>query len=160
MARGQFFSYDAIIAGAIFLLALALLMSYWQGTERQMETDPSLESIRISETLLTAGSPLDWEKKGNVSSIGIAEKTNSRTISLEKLSKLRDMAGTDYENLKSILVVENEFWFEFSGEDLDCNGPCSFGKTPPQNAEISSATRLVVLNGKPASLRIVLWKGK
>ena len=158
MVRGQFFSYDAIIAGALFMLSLALLMSYWQGTERAMGTDFSQEALRLSETLLTAGSPLDWEKHGNVSSIGIAEQTDSRTISPEKLSKLRDMADSDYGNLKSILVVENEFWLEFSGEETDCEGPCSFGKKPTENAEISSATRLVVLNGKPASLRVVLWK--
>ena len=64
MARGQFFSYDAIIAGAIFLLSLALLMSYWQGTERQMETDSSQEAVRLAGTLLTPGSPWTGKKPG------------------------------------------------------------------------------------------------
>ncbi len=156
-SKGQFFSYDAIAAGAIFVLALSLLMTYWLSTSGGTGADYSRESFRIAETLLTPGSPADWES-GAPKIIGIVEKPNSKEISPEKLSKFREIAGEDYEALKPILVVETEYWIEFSGENIDCSGSCSFGKKPPGGSEIFSTTRLVVMNGKPAALRVVLWK--
>ena len=159
-SKGQFFSYDAIIAGAIFLLAIALILSYWNGVQPNQETDLSRETLRLSETLLTAGFPPDWEKNGNPKSIGLAEKQNSRVLSPEKLAEFRRMSESGYEEVKPILLTGNEYWIEISGENLDCGGPCSFGKKPPENAERSSATRLVVLNGKPARLTVNLWKIK
>ncbi|MFH1470336.1 MAG: hypothetical protein ABIF01_01160 [Candidatus Micrarchaeota archaeon] len=157
-SKGQFFSYDAIISSSIFLITLALLLSYWQATERAMETDFGGESLRLSGTLLSPGYPEGWEETGNPEMVGISEKNSPGKISLPKLAKLRELSDARYEDVKSLLLVETDYWIELSGAELDCGGPCFFGKRPPENAYVYPTTRLVALNGKPASLRVVLWK--
>lgn len=157
-SKGQFFSYDAIVASAVFLIALSLILVYWQGIRTGGEGELARESARLSEKLMGTGVPQNWERTGEVGSIGLVEGESNGVLSIEKLVEFRKMSGDDYVGTKEKLGIGNEYWIEISGKEIDCFGACSFGKEPPENAERSSAIRLVVLNGKPASLRATLWK--
>ncbi len=140
--RGQFFSYDAIIGSTIFIVALSLLLAYWQGSMAVKEDLPE-NAISFSQSLLSPAQ--------------LTETPGTNVISLEKFGLLRGMSESDYEGLKGNLSISSDYWVELSGDKLDCAGACSFGKEPPKDAEQAQATRLVVLGGKPAVLKIVLW---
>jgi hypothetical protein len=58
--KGQYFSFDAIIAAVIFVMALVALLSYWHSVKSYLDyqADPlSREAVRISNLLFTPPSP-------------------------------------------------------------------------------------------------------
>ena len=58
--RGQYFSFDAIIASVIFILALFSLLSYWHSLRTALNSqtnDFAKEAIRISDIIMTPGYP-------------------------------------------------------------------------------------------------------
>lgn len=58
--KGQYFSFDAIIASVIFVLALVALLSYWHSVRSFLDyqNDPlSKDAIRVSNLLFTPSSP-------------------------------------------------------------------------------------------------------
>jgi hypothetical protein len=58
--KGQYFSFDAIIASVIFVMALVALLSYWHSVKAYLDyqnDDLSREAIRISNLLFTPPSP-------------------------------------------------------------------------------------------------------
>lgn len=64
--KGQYFSFDAIIGGVIFILTAMALFSYWygiSGTLDQRHESLAKEAFRISEMLYTPIDPglaVDW----------------------------------------------------------------------------------------------------
>lgn len=60
MMKGQYFSFDAIIASVIFVMALVALLSYWHSVKSYLDyqnDDLSREAIRVSNLLFTPPSP-------------------------------------------------------------------------------------------------------
>ncbi len=58
--KGQYFSFDAIIASVIFVLALVALLSYWHSVRSFLDyqADPlSKDAIRVSNLLFTPPAP-------------------------------------------------------------------------------------------------------
>lgn len=58
--KGQYFSFDAIIASVIFVLALVALLSYWHSVKSFLDYQNdqlSRDAIRISNLLLTPPEP-------------------------------------------------------------------------------------------------------
>lgn len=58
--KGQYFSFDAIIASVIFILSLVALLSYWHSVRSFLDyqSDPlSRDAIRVSNLLFTPPSP-------------------------------------------------------------------------------------------------------
>ncbi len=58
--KGQYFSFDAIIAAVIFVMALVALLSYWHSVKSYLDyqSDPlSRDAVRISNLLFTPPSP-------------------------------------------------------------------------------------------------------
>ncbi len=64
--KGQYFSFDAIIGGVIFILTAMALFSYWygiSGTLDQRHESLAKEAFRISEMIFTPVDPglsMDW----------------------------------------------------------------------------------------------------
>lgn len=60
MKKGQYFSFDAIIASVIFIMALMALLSYWYSVKNYLESqndELEKEAIRISNLLLSPPYP-------------------------------------------------------------------------------------------------------
>jgi hypothetical protein len=58
--KGQYFSFDAIIAAVIFILAIVALLSYWHSVRSFLDyqNDPlAKDAIRVSNMLFTPSSP-------------------------------------------------------------------------------------------------------
>lgn len=54
--KGQYFSFDAIVASVIFVLALVALLSYWHSVRTYLDyqnSDISREAVRISTVLFS-----------------------------------------------------------------------------------------------------------
>ena len=103
--KGQYFSFDAIIASVIFVLALVALLSYWHSVRSFLDyqSDPlSKESIRISNLLFTPSSPSsDCASIGRLGfAIGYDDRrVNSSLLECAKTKDqvwLRDKLGTPY----------------------------------------------------------------
>jgi len=61
--KGQYFSFDAIIASIIFIIAISVLSSYWFGVRSVMDSRSENmynEVIRISDMLMSEGTPANW----------------------------------------------------------------------------------------------------
>jgi hypothetical protein len=103
--KGQYFSFDAIIAAVIFILALVALLSYWHSIRSYLDyqNDPlSRESVRMSNLLFAPPSP-----SGNCSSmgrLGLSMDFDDRRVnesvlecaSSQNQAWVRDRLGTPY----------------------------------------------------------------
>ncbi len=74
--KGQYFSFDAIIATVIMTAAFTSLLVYWLGAQQVIESRTSplySDAIRIADSLFGPGSPVDWNKGGTIRQIGLTE---------------------------------------------------------------------------------------
>lgn len=79
--KGQYFSFDAIIASVIFVLALVALLSYWHSVQAFLnyQNDPvSLEAIRVSDLLFVPPSPST--DCSSMKSLGLARGYDDRSV--------------------------------------------------------------------------------
>ncbi|MDD5339927.1 MAG: hypothetical protein PHV13_01620 [Candidatus ainarchaeum sp.] len=107
--KGQYFSFDAIIAAVIFVMALVALLSYWHSVKSYLDyqADPlSRESVRISNLLFTPPSPspdcMEMSRLGF--SLGWDDRrVNSSIVECASLRAgvspnwLKQMLGTGYD---------------------------------------------------------------
>ena len=105
--RGQYFSFDAIVASVIFILALVTLLSTWHSLRTGLEHQSSplgFEALRIGEALLTPGSPVTTDC-AEMTSLGLAISWSDRRLDDEKLAscatlsagELKGKLGTAYD---------------------------------------------------------------
>ena len=89
--KGQFFSYDAVVAGVLFAVLLSILFVYWTSLRSLVFTqidDLFITSIEVSNSLLTPGNPAAWTTS-TVQQIGITTDYNSMRIDNNKLLNLK-----------------------------------------------------------------------
>ncbi len=61
--KGQYFSFDAIIASVIFILAISLLSAHWYALRAQIDSSSDYvgaDAMRVSDLLLGVGNPVDY----------------------------------------------------------------------------------------------------
>ncbi|MCX6777631.1 MAG: hypothetical protein NT157_01980 [Candidatus Micrarchaeota archaeon] len=166
MGRGQFFSYDAIIATVVFLIAAMLVLNYWWSSLSSMSAQyGSLmpEAVSVSSSLLTQGSPANWDAT-NAKRIGLAKGANSPEIDQMKFASLRALASSDYEGTKGLLGTRHQFFISLSDSagPLACGGSdCIAGEYPSaiyNPMDQVTIERIVLYEGKSAKLSIILWE--
>jgi hypothetical protein len=168
--KGQFFAYDAIIAGALFSILLALLFIYWTSIHylvfNQVD-DMYRMGLSISDILLTPGSPSDWAKPtsflnpqldpDNVHQVGLTDDFGSMTLNTTKVRGLQDYAPSYYDTLKEKFGSgKYDFFIKIDtqvvgGEDVE------IGKPPENPTGKITITRPVVYDGGPANMIITIW---
>lgn len=109
LMKGQYFSFDAIVATVIFVLAISLLVNYWFGARavmEGMEEDMYREALRLGDSLLTPGNPSSapsfWEDflsttPDQINQVGFADSPGTNILDGRtdgKLDKFRDYVGT------------------------------------------------------------------
>lgn len=103
--RGQYFSFDAIIASVIFVLAIMALLSYWHSVRSFLDyqNDPlSKDAIRVSNLLFTPPSPS--ASCGMMDRLGFASAWDDRRVNesvvecaaAQSQAWLRQKLGTAY----------------------------------------------------------------
>ena len=156
--KGQYFSFDALMSALILVLAVSLLSAYWFGVQNnslQQESRMLSRALSISDSLLTSGSPPDWEDADSVRSFGLAYELNS-SLSEEKINELTSYLSNDanYALFSSQLSVPNVF---VNITSLDNSFNYHFGRPPAENARQSIVTRVAQMHGTMASMRISVW---
>jgi hypothetical protein len=119
--KGQYFSFDAIIASVIFVLALVALLSYWHSVRSFLEyqNDPlSKEAIRVSNLLFIPGSPSS--DCASMTQFGLANRYDDRRVNASIINCinstkdgawLRSSLGTPYNvTIKVTRISDAASW--------------------------------------------------
>ena len=126
--KGQYFSFDAIIASVIFVLALVALLSYWHSVRSFLDyqNDPmSKEAIRVSNLLFT---PITYSAAPaclNVDRLGFAVSWTDRRINYSwvdcaeghnaDVTWLNEKLGTPYRATLTLTNVSDSSQFVVLG---------------------------------------------
>ncbi len=124
--KGQYFSFDPIIATVIVVMAMATLMTYWFSVQSVVDAKGGImhsQARDVADALFSPGSPSNWqalvkasepETLSEATQLGIAnDYTNF--INETKLLRLKEIAGADAE---TYLNVKKLFHASGFGEEL------------------------------------------
>ncbi|MDD5171806.1 MAG: hypothetical protein PHF60_02105 [Candidatus ainarchaeum sp.] len=146
--KGQYFSFDAIIASVIFILALVALLSYWHSVKSFLDyqDDPlSREAVRLSNLFFTPPSPSS--DCGTMDQLGFAISWDDRRVNSSILECAETQAAISQEWLKERLGAES-YGISLKVTNLD-TGAISFigGDVPssPAPANVMKLRRLATV---------------
>lgn len=74
--KGQYFSFDAIMASVIFILGMSLLVGHWFAVRQTIDptSDYLTEDVaRMSDVLLSVPTPGDWYKPANLQKLNVQQ---------------------------------------------------------------------------------------
>lgn len=162
--KGQYFSFDAVIATVIMVLAFSTLVAYWYGAQAVVEerTNSRLaDAGRIAESLLSPGSPADWDNGmyiTDIRQIGIATGFNNGLDSW-KVRQFKSLSEQDYEGVGRLLRAGGDYYVLIERTEQTGAPVAEIGKPYPANSSyVVVANRGVTYEGHPARMRVFLWK--
>ena len=182
LKKGQVWSYDLIIGSILFVIAMGILAFFWWSARTNMSEQKDvliLESIRVADSLVSPGSPTDWETHVNlndqntwddVQQIGLVQSWNdneSNILSNCKVYNFRMMSFANYSLTKTKLRSRYDFYIQFiihnangsdqmatySGSDLWIGKP--FNEQTVKS--IAKTDRLIVYNHSLVFMRVYIW---
>jgi len=165
--KGQYFSFDAIIASVIFVMALVALLSYWHSVKAYLDyqnDDLSREAIRISNLLFTPPSP--GPSCDSMTRFGLSKSWDDRRLDSSVLACaegkdtawLQEMLGTSYKVRMDITKLTDHPSTISIGDPMP--------PAPAENLDIVQITRAATIYNKtsgervPASIELVLYREK
>lgn len=155
--KAQAWGLDLIIALVIFIIGVVAFYTFMLNNSSSDEIFSAMKSEgeAISDSLLTEGAPIDWEVS-NVNSIGI---TSENGINESKAWRFYNLSESDYPRTKLIFNLKDEYLVYFS-ENLSYNGSIisSIGKEPTNPRYIAIINRFTIINDKPSSMIVEIWK--
>lgn len=111
MKKGQYFSFDAIVASVIFVLALMALLSYWHGVRTYLgyqNNDIQKDSIRVSNLLFAPAYPDSAVDSSfdcdSIQRLGFSKKWDSKVLNYSFIVGA-ESCGTNQEWLKTRLAT-------------------------------------------------------
>jgi len=127
MKKGQYFSFDAIIASVIFMMALVLLLSYWHSTKVLLDyqaSDVVKECIRISSLLFVPPYP-ENVPCSSIQNLGFAVSWDDRRLNGDLLGcadrmssgDLKKKFSTPYNVSIKVTYPDDNSWFVI-GENI------------------------------------------
>jgi hypothetical protein len=127
--KGQYFSFDAIIASVIFLMAIVLLLSYWHSIKTFLDyqtSDVMRESMRIASLLFV---PPDGSLScTGVNELGFALSWDDRRVDQSAIDVASGCAAAESEWLKLRLSTPHEVYIKVNY--LDGTSPVDIGEEP------------------------------
>jgi len=168
--KGQYFSFDAIIATVIMALAFSSLVAYWNGAQTVVESrtySRLADANRVAESLLSPGSPANWDSKSisDIRQIGIATDFGNE-LNMSKVDKLKAYAVDHYVEVGNLLRAGGEYYILIEKTDVGDPAIATIGNDDYNalNAKyVAVANRGVTYkdtdgNSRPARMRVFLWK--
>lgn len=171
--RAQYFSFDAIIATAIMVLATTSLLAYWYGAQSVVDSRTGTlyaDSLRIAGSLLSPGSPSNWADQPDLSSVkqlGLSDDFSNQ-LNRSKIEKFSASVGAfstlpapdNYTQAGRILRSPAEYLIVIEQADGGNSvGPYAIGYRYPANAgEVAIAHRGATIDGMPVRVRVFLWR--
>ncbi|MCX6775960.1 MAG: hypothetical protein NT130_03880 [Candidatus Micrarchaeota archaeon] len=182
LRKGQVWSYDLIISSILFVIALGILAFFWWSARTNMTEEKdtmTLESIKVADTLVSPGSPTDWQSSidvnnqstwSNIQQIGLGRSwsdSDSNVISTDKLYSFQMMSFNNYSFTKSRLRSQYDYYIQFiihnsNGSDqmVKLNGLDLWVGKPFNEITarmIAKTDRVVVYNHSLVIMRVLLW---
>lgn len=168
--KGQYFSFDAIVATVIMVIAMTSLSSYWFGTQAVVDsrTNPlHADAMRMADSLVSPGVPADWDSLPveQVQQFGLTDGfTNvvNTTRAARFMSIANDHSAGGYNKTGKIMRASADYYVSIETTDGSAIGPFAGGKPDTSSAsEVVVAHRGVVLQEPggarhPARLRVIL----
>ena len=92
--KGQYFSFDAIIATVIMVIAFITLVAYWLGAQSIIDSRANntyADAIRVADSLFAPGSPSNWNSPllslADIKQIGLSNNFDNQ-FNVSKISRL------------------------------------------------------------------------
>ncbi|MFA6214371.1 MAG: hypothetical protein WC717_03775 [Candidatus Micrarchaeia archaeon] len=161
--KGQYFSFDAVIATVIMVLAFSSLVAYWHGAQTVVEERNSnrlADAYRMAESLLSPGAPGNWEDGaiGNVRQLGISRGYGNE-LDEGKVDALVAFSQDDYEGTGRLLRAGGDYRIVIEYTMPMMAPVAEIGGNFPENADyVVVANRGITYKGKPGRMRVFLWK--
>jgi hypothetical protein len=151
--KGQFFAYDAIVAGTIFIILITILLVYWSSLRSLVFTqvdDMFRVGVAVSETLLTPGNPTDWPIMG-AQQLGLTDRFGSVQLNLIKVDSIKTIPYSDLRRMLATGVYQ--VYVTVSAQSRTE----SFGTSPLNEKSKITITRSVVYGTEPANMSVTVW---
>jgi len=137
--KGQYFSFDAIIASVIFVLALVALLSYWHSVRSFLDFQNdalSKDAIRVSNLLL--GPPFPPESDcSDMELLGFTRSWDDKRID-ESTLVCAEVWGRDQDWLKTVTESSNNLSIHVTY--LSAGGEFIIGEMP--SGELSDIVKI------------------
>jgi len=152
--KAQAWGFDLIIAVMIFVVGI--LAFYFYSINYSGEGSVGFISLKeegslIAESLLSSGSPADWNAS-NVVRIGIYD--NGRINE----TKLEEFYGMDYSTTKSLFRVRDDYYLNFSSSlEIGGNPVDYIGLLPSGEENLAKVERVIVFNDKVGTMEVFVW---
>lgn len=108
-AKGQYFSFDAIVATVIVIIAVSSLLGYWFSAQSIIESRANpmyADALRVAETLMSPGVPADWQNgdPNDIRQLGLTTGRGNelRETKIARLKAFADPYG-DYAKMGRLL---------------------------------------------------------
>jgi hypothetical protein len=109
--KGQYFSFDAIVASVIFLLAVVALLSYWYSIKTYLDfqsEDLSKEAIRVSNVLFSPPSPSN--NCADVDRLGLSISFDDRRVDASMLECAKVRSQRELNWLRDSLSIPDQYY--------------------------------------------------
>lgn len=123
--KGQYFSFDAIIATVIFMMAIVLLLSYWHSVKLFLDyqtSDVSKETMRVASLLFVPAFPEGAGCSG-VENLGFAVSWEDKRVREDLLECARGDSGwfsaklgSQYNMSIKVTDVDDGSWYYLGGD--------------------------------------------
>ncbi len=152
LKKAQAWGFDLVIG--LFIFTFVIVVFYLYALNYASDTGGSFEVLSregelVAESLLSEGSPLDWDDT-NVIRIGLLSEGK---INETKLERFNNLAGSDYNLTKSLFNVRHDYYVNFS-EELE--GVQEIGQVDFDADNLVKVIRVSSYEGNPITLSIYL----
>jgi len=170
-SKGQYFSFDAIMATMVFLLAISLLSNYWFGVRAAAEKgdDTYKEALRISDALMGTGVPQNWQAGGPAYSFGLATTNKTAELDKNKTERFIQMLNNNLEYPKVREGLRTSEQINVTVEELSSD-PLPYyvsgGHSPDGATTALKVVRIATMdtldNGKlkPVKVTLIVWNDR
>ena len=156
--KAQIWGLDVMVAIVIFLIGIITIYLY--ALNFMNESQNTLDSLfyegnLASSLILSDGVPENWTSE-NVDIPGILTKNK---INQTKLNSFYSLAENpiDYEKLKKMLSIKEEFYFNFSGMEIYGSPRSYVGKLASNPENLVRTERFSIYKEKPIKIEIYSW---
>ncbi len=169
--KGQYFSFDAMIASIIFILTLVSLLSYWHSVRLTVDNPHEeliKEAFRISDLLLSPGYPLN-KTCDNMTEVGFAISLKDKRLNLTKIECFKSLVSATPSSLKTKLgsIYEVALQITDYNGNFDNIGTLPSDLSIAQNVSGAAKVRRVISihddgssKEKPATIGIYIYQLK
>ena len=156
--KAQIWYTDLMVGISIFVIVILIYYTYAYSLNQEpndIASDLLMEAKAISSSLLTAGTPSNWNQS-NVTIIGLTD--GNQRLMQDKLNMFADM---NYNESKRKFRTPYDFYFyleDVNGSRIPIHGKEGIGLNASNAKNIVSITRIAIYNSSLATMVVNIWQ--